>query len=110
MALGGEVHHVVHVVLIEYNCHHIAVANVTTHEYAALAVYVVLDGSKVAGVGQRVENDHLYLLVGILLVEQILHKVGADESCGARHQIGLLHFLFFYVCSYLLQSYEKKGE
>ena len=69
MALGGEVHHVVHVVLIENICHHVAVADVAFHEDASLAVDVVLDGAEVAGIGQGVEHNQSDLLVGILLFE-----------------------------------------
>ena len=69
MALGRKVDNIVYVVLGKEAVDQLPVADVAFHEDATLAVDVLLDGSQVAGVGQRVENNHPDVLIPILFVQ-----------------------------------------
>ena len=57
MTLGSEVHHVVDVVLRKQFISQLAVADISLDKEATLVVDVVLDGTKVSGIGQCVEDD-----------------------------------------------------
>ena len=80
VALGGEVHDVVKLVLAEELVGKLAVADVSLDEEAAFVVDVFGYGAEVSGVGEGVEHDDAHVAV---LGEDVFQIVGADESGGS---------------------------
>ena len=89
MTLGGEVDHIVDVILAEQSVGQLAVAHIAFDEDAALAVDVVFDGTEVAGIGQGIEHDDADVFLLVFLVQQKLDKVGSDEACCSCNEISL---------------------
>ena len=85
MALGREVDKIVDVVLGKEVVEQFSVANIAFHEDATLTVDVLFDGSQIARVGQRVEDNHFNILVSILYVQQILDEISADKTGASRY-------------------------
>ena len=87
MALSGEVHHKVDVVVGKQALGELPVADVTFHEDAPLVVDVVLDRAEIAGIGERVEHDQPDILIFVLFVKQVLDEVRSDETCCSGNEI-----------------------
>src|SRR4051812_16693757 len=79
MALGGEVHHAVRLVLLEQPAQMRAVANVDALECVVRVTGSVWDVIEIGGVGQLVEIDHTPSSVG----QEVAADRGADEACAA---------------------------
>ena len=75
MTLSCKVNNIINIVLSKQFIRQLAVAYITLYKEATLVVDVVLDGTKVSGIGQCVEDNHLDVFVHILFVEQILDEV-----------------------------------
>ena len=83
MALCREVHHIVEAVLPEQFVGQAPVAYVSLDKDAAFAVDVAGNGAQVARIRKGVEHHDADIVVSL---QQILNKVGADESGGAGHK------------------------
>jgi len=79
--LGRQVQHGVHI--CDQLGDHVRVANVAAHESIARILLDVREVAEVPGVGQEIEIDDLYVLVGL---EQVTHQVGADEPRATGDQ------------------------
>jgi len=85
MALGSKVDDVIEIVLLEQAFHQLLIADIALHEHMAGVALHVLQVFQVACIGQLIEVDQQDLRV---LLEHIMHKVGADKTGTAGDQIG----------------------
>ena len=85
VALGGKVDDIIGVILGDQVGDQGLVADVALHEDVAGVALDVLQVLQVAGVGQLVQIDEADVLV---LLQHVMHKVGADETGTAGNKIG----------------------
>ena len=85
MALGGEVHHHVGVLLLKQLVNGLPVADIRLHEAEVGVVHHRSQGGQVSGIGQLVQA---YDAVIGMLLEHMEHKVAADKAGAAGNDNG----------------------
>jgi hypothetical protein len=86
MTFGGEVHHVIGVVVLHKPGNTLGVANVSLHEDVAR---VALNRTQILAIARIGERIHVHNANVVVLAQHIQHEIRADKSGTASNQIGL---------------------